>query len=87
LGSNCCDQELLSARTIERQRGVARRRSSSANSGGLQELAETAYWLELLVETDIASAKRLEELSKEANELAAILITSAKKAKAREPSE
>jgi four helix bundle protein len=55
--------------------------------GGLQELAETAYWLELLVETDIVPAKRLEELLREADELTAILITCAKNAKGKGPSE
>src|SRR5437763_13430481 len=35
--------------------------------GGLQELEETAYWFELLVESGIASEKRLSELRKEAD--------------------
>jgi four helix bundle protein len=52
--------------------------------GGLQELAETVYWLELLVETGIVRAERLEELCKEADELTAILTTCAKKAKKSE---
>ena len=49
--------------------------------GGLQELEETAYWMELLVEAEIVSAHRLQDLQSEANELSAILITCAKNAK------
>jgi four helix bundle protein len=51
--------------------------------GGLQELAESGYWLELLVETEIMPADRLADLMKEADELTAILITCAKNAKAK----
>ena len=51
--------------------------------GGLQELPESAYWLELLVETEIMPAERLSELMKEADELTAILINCAKNAKAK----
>ena len=51
--------------------------------GGLQELAETSYWLELLVETEIVPAKRLDDLIREADELTAILVTCARNAKAR----
>ena len=49
--------------------------------GGLQELEETAYWIELLVESEIQEAARLADLQQEANELTAILITCAKNAK------
>ncbi len=50
--------------------------------GGLQELAESAYWLELLVESEIVPVERLADLMKEADELTAILITCARNAKA-----
>jgi four helix bundle protein len=49
--------------------------------GGLQELEETAYCLELLVEAEIVSAHRLQDLRNEADELSAILVTCAKNAK------
>jgi len=49
--------------------------------GGLQELEETAYWLELLVESGVVEAIRLNDLQQEANELTAILVTCAKNAK------
>jgi four helix bundle protein len=65
----------------EATRSRSRAEFASKIEGGLQELAETAYWLELLVETGIVPAKRLEELSREAGELTAILIRCAKNAK------
>jgi len=49
--------------------------------GGLQELDETSYWLELLVESDVIPAIKLSQLHEEANELIAILVTVAKNAK------
>src|SRR5262245_13916796 len=49
--------------------------------GGLQELEETAYWLELLVEAEIVNVHRLQDLRNEVNELSAILTTCAKNAK------
>ncbi len=49
--------------------------------GGLQELEETDYWVELLVEAEIVHPNRLADLRKEINELTAILVTCAKNAK------
>ena len=51
--------------------------------GGLQELEETVYWLELLIEAEIVPAERLHDLLAEADELTAILVTSAKTLKPR----
>jgi four helix bundle protein len=51
--------------------------------GGQQELEEASYWLELLAESGILPAKRLAALQKEAEELAAILASSAITAKKR----
>ena len=51
--------------------------------GGLQELEESAYWMELLIEAEIIPEVRLSELIEEANELTAILVTCVKNAKAR----
>jgi len=51
--------------------------------GGLQELEESIYWMELLVESGIIKTERLEGLMKEADELTAILVTCVKKAKQR----
>ena len=49
--------------------------------GGLQELEETAYWLELLVESEVMPADKLRSLQQEADELTAILVTCVKNAK------
>jgi four helix bundle protein len=49
----------------------------------LQELDETAYWLELLTDGNIVKAIRLEDLRKEADELIAILVTVVRGVKAR----
>src|SRR3989442_4595462 len=49
--------------------------------GGLQELEETAYWLELLADSGIVPASQLHDLRQEANELTAILVSSVKTAK------
>jgi four helix bundle protein len=49
--------------------------------GGLQELEETVYWLELLMEANIAHRSSLHELLQEAEELIAILVASVKTAK------
>jgi four helix bundle protein len=49
--------------------------------GGLQELEETAYWLELLTESGIVLPERLGDLLQETNALTAILVACAKHAK------
>ena len=49
----------------------------------LQELDETDYWLDLVVKADIVSAKKLESLVKETNELLAIFTTIVTKIKKR----
>ena len=51
--------------------------------GGLQELEETTYWLELLVEGEILPAARVADLRREADELTAILTASVKTVKSR----
>lgn len=51
--------------------------------GGLQELEETGFWLELLSETEIVAPTRLIELIKENDELIRILVTCVKRAKQR----
>src|SRR5215475_3910790 len=49
--------------------------------GGLQELEETPYWLELLRDAGIMQEARLVDLRKEVDELTAMLVSSAKTAK------
>ena len=49
--------------------------------GGLQELEETCYWLELLIDSGIMPEGQLSGLVNEANQLTAILVTCTKNAK------
>jgi four helix bundle protein len=50
---------------------------------GLQELEETGYWLDLLVESGIVPKQRLADLQRETRELAAIFASIAIRAKNR----
>ena len=67
----------------EAQRAKSNADFISKIEGALQELDETAYWLELLADGSIVKASRLENLRKEADELIAILVTVVKRVKAR----
>ncbi len=49
----------------------------------LKELDETAYWLELLTESNIVPAQKLAPLQDETNQLLAIFTTISKKTKHR----
>jgi four helix bundle protein len=55
----------------------------SKYESALQELDETLYWLELLIEADVMAADRLQPLMDEANEIIAILVASVKTIKSR----
>ncbi len=48
--------------------------------GGIQELEETMYWLELVCESRFLPVSRLGDLCEEAEELMAILVASVKTA-------
>ena len=79
-------QLLRSATSVGAHYREATRARSTAEfvskiEGGLQELEESAYWLELLTDADIVPAARLTDLLHEAEELTAILVSSAKTAK------
>lgn len=50
--------------------------------GALQELEETRYWLELLAAERLGPTEETEKLSREASELAAMLVASVKTVKA-----
>lgn len=53
-------------------------------NGGLQELDETDWWLELLAETGFVKSARLEELRDETQQLIAIFVTCIKNAKRKD---
>jgi four helix bundle protein len=61
-------------------RAVCRSRSKAEFTARLgivvEEIDETVFWLELLVESGILSASRLKDLQREANELLAIFVSS-----------
>ena len=81
-------QLLRSGTSVGAHYREARRARSNAEfvskiEGGLQELDETAYWLELLAESGIVKPAQLKPLQDEANELTAILVTMTKKTKQR----
>jgi len=56
----------------------------SKTESALQELEKTAYWLELLAESEMVEADKLIGLRNEADQLTAILVTSDMTLKARD---
>ena len=56
-------------------------------TSSLQELDETAYWLELLVEVDFYNGRELKPLQDEAEQLTAIFVASIKTAKSKKSEE
>jgi four helix bundle protein len=81
-------QVLRSGTSVGAQVREGRRSRSDAEmisktEGALQELDETSYWLELLAEAGIVKPELLADLMREADELTAILVTSAKTLKQR----
>ena len=79
-------QLLRSGTSVGAQYREACRAKSSADfinkmEGCLQELDETAYWLELLVDGKVIPAEKLADLQKETEELIAIFVASVKTAK------
>ncbi len=49
----------------------------------LEEADETAYWLEILLESGLVSGQRLDELKTEADEIVAMTVASIKTLKSR----
>ena len=79
-------QVLRSGTSVGAQYREAQRAKSDADfinkvEGSLQELDETGYWLELLKDSGIFLAEKLDPLLKETDELTAILVTIVKKVK------
>lgn len=83
-------QLLQSGTSVGAHYREARRAKSDADfvskiEGGLQELDETTYWLELLQDAGICHSEQLADLLKEADELIAVLVTVTKTVKQRHP--
>jgi four helix bundle protein len=51
--------------------------------GALQELEESAYWLELIAEANLFPTSRIASLMKETNELIAMFVTMVRNTKTR----
>jgi four helix bundle protein len=65
----------------ESSRARSRAEFISKLEGGLQELDETIYWLELLQRSGIGDSPELQSVREEANALTSIFVTSIKTAK------
>jgi four helix bundle protein len=81
------DQLLRSGTSVgahfrEAQRAKSNPDFISKLEGGMQELEETAYWLELLEGARFCGPDQLEPLTNEANQLMAIFVTIVRKTKA-----
>ena len=81
-------QVLRSGTSVGAHYREAQRAKSNADfvskiEGGLQELEETAYWLELLCDSSIVAQERLMPLQDETEELTAIFVTMVKKVKSK----
>ncbi|MBI4760316.1 MAG: four helix bundle protein [Chloroflexi bacterium] len=79
-------QVLRSGTSVGAQYREACRAKSPADfiskmEGSLQELDETGYWLELLIEGGVIKPEKLGDLQKETEELIAIFVASVKTAK------
>ncbi|HZO89563.1 MAG TPA: four helix bundle protein [Chthonomonadaceae bacterium] len=79
-------QVLRSGTSVGAHYREAQRAKSDADlisklEGGLQELEETGYWLELLSDAGIVSYERLVSIRNETEQLTAILVTMVKRIK------
>ena len=66
----------VGAQFAEAKRARSRAEFESKLQGALQELEESGYWMDLLIEAKIIIPEKLALLIQEQNELTAILITS-----------
>ncbi len=83
------NQVLRSGTSVGAHYREAQRAKSDADfiskmEGALQELEETAYWLELLGESGIVAQERLQPLLQETDELIAIFVTIVTKVKSKQ---
>ena len=62
-------------------RGRSKAEFASKCGDALRELEESAYWLELLVDTEIVNSDKMSPLRKECDELIAIFVTILKRMK------
>ena len=79
-----CSGTSVGANLEEAKAGQSKADFISKCNIALKEARETNYWLRLFEKTKIVSAERLSELTKESNELVAILTTIVKNARVSE---
>lgn len=88
----CLGKQLLRSATSvgahlsEGKRSRTRAEVISKSEVALQELEESAYWMSLMQEANIAPSRRLVPLQQEANELTAMLVTGIRRLKGYAPS-
>jgi four helix bundle protein len=75
----------IGANYREALRASSRKHFLSIMEIALREADETQYWLELIVESEMAPAHRLAELTKECAELVAILTATVRSTRRRPP--
>jgi four helix bundle protein len=83
-------QVLRSATSVGAQYREAQRAKSPADfisksEGALQELDETAYWLELIERSTISAGAALQDLRKETEQLISIFVSLIRRAKQNNP--
>ena len=81
MGSSCCGPEPQSANYREAFRARSKAEFIAKCGDSLREIEESAYWLELLVESGVVSVKKLTSLRQECEALTAIFVTILKRAK------
>src|SRR5439155_22018694 len=81
LGSNCSGLELQSAHYREAFRARSKADFIAKCGDSLREIEESAYWLELLVESGVVTVEKFAPLRQECEELTAIFVTVLKRAK------
>jgi four helix bundle protein len=72
----------VGAQYREAKRARSKAEFLSKIESALQELEESGYWMEILVEARIVSMEKLKSLSQEQDELTAILVSTINTAKA-----
>jgi four helix bundle protein len=83
-------QVLRSATSVGAQYREAQRAKSAADfisksEGALQELDETAYWLELIERSAISTSATVQDLRRETEQLISIFVSLIKRAKQNNP--
>src|SRR5882762_11838146 len=71
----------IGANYREANRGVSRADFSNKIGTVQKEAAETQYWLELLIESELTRGEAVQQLLKESSELLAIFVSIGKKLK------